>query len=55
MNNVDALSSYTVMHITYDELTLKIMKAQENDPFISSIQTAASKALIAYFMVYNNI
>lgn len=30
INNVDALSSYTLMHITYDELTLKIMKAQEN-------------------------
>lgn len=46
MRHVDGLRRYLVMHITYNELTLKNTKAQENDPFISSIKLPTNAPVV---------
>ncbi|GFU74078.1 transposon Tf2-6 polyprotein [Trichonephila clavipes] len=55
MQHVDALSRHPVMLVTSDELTYKIVNAQESDEYIRTIKKLLQEGKISEFIVSNKI
>ncbi|GFW76899.1 transposon Tf2-11 polyprotein [Trichonephila clavipes] len=55
MQHVDALSRHPVMLVTSDELTYKIVNAQESDEYIRTIKKLLQKGKTSDFIVSNKI
>ncbi|GFW87859.1 transposon Tf2-8 polyprotein [Trichonephila clavipes] len=55
MQHVDALSRHPVMLVTSDELTYKIVNAQESDEYIKTIKNLLQEGKTSEFIVSNKI
>ena len=55
MQHVDALSRYPVMSITYDELTHKIITAQESDEYVKTLKILLQNGQTDEYVLNNNI
>ncbi|GFY19948.1 transposon Tf2-9 polyprotein [Trichonephila clavipes] len=55
MQHVDALSRHPVMLVTSDELTYKIVSAQESDEYIRTIKKLLQEGKTSEFIVSNKI
>ncbi|GFW28190.1 transposon Tf2-9 polyprotein [Trichonephila clavipes] len=55
MQHVDALSRHPVMLVTSDELTYKIVNAQESDEYIRTIKKLLQEGKTSEFIVSNKI
>ncbi|GFT24237.1 hypothetical protein TNCV_2064651 [Trichonephila clavipes] len=55
MGHVDCLSRYSVMTITYDEVTTKLANCQRNDEYINSLKTLLENKQINDFVVKNDV
>ncbi|GFW30257.1 transposon Tf2-9 polyprotein [Trichonephila clavipes] len=55
MQHVDALSRHSVMLVTSDELTYKIVNAQESDEYIRTIKKLLQEGKTSEFIVSNKI
>ncbi|GFY60492.1 blastopia polyprotein [Trichonephila inaurata madagascariensis] len=55
MQHVDALSRHPIMLVTSDELTYKIVNAQESDEYIRTIKKLLQEGKTSEFILNNNV
>ena len=55
MQHIDALSRYSIMSITHDELTHKIITAQDNDEHIKTLKNLLQDGKTNEYVLKNNV